>query len=911
MHVHTVQSIPFIMLSNQVRSTFLDYFKRNGHEVVSSSSLIPYGDNTIMFTNAGMNQFKSLFLGAETRGYARAVTSQKVMRVSGKHNDLENVGPSQRHHTFFEMLGNFSFGDYFKDGAMHYALELLTKEYGLDQDRMWFSIYTDDDEAEALWIKNGVKRERILRFGEKENFWKMGDTGPCGPCSEIHYFVGDKKADNVATWVNNDDTPDGRERIVEIWNLVFMQYEQTADGTKTPLPKPSIDTGMGFERLLRVLNGTESNYETDLFADIMQRTRVLAHLPEDTISSRYIPYRVVADHARAAAMLIGDGVLPGNVGRNYILRMVMRRAMRFGRQQLGFEQPFLYQAADAVIDKMGDAYPELKTRRDHILATIKNEEERFDATLDQGLAQLETVLGASPNKTVNGEIAFKLYDTYGLPLEITKDVAKERGFAVDEAGFDVAREASKVVARQASSGKFEGNYDSVKVARETFETLKLDGKLTMLGMNHIPYGKLRVSTQVLALLRDGELTERAVAGETIDVVLADSPFYAEGGGQVGDLGTLDAANLPLARVIGVSKPMAGFVMHTCVIERDGLHVSQALFAQVDETRRAAIRRNHTATHLLQGALRHTLGEHVGQQGSLVTADRLRFDFSHPTALTAEQLAAVTDWVNAQIMTDADVWDRQQPYKEAVASGAMAFFSEKYGDVVRVVRIGDQESGSAFSAELCGGTHVRSTGEIGSAVVLSESAVASGVRRIEMLTGTGALHHAQTNARMLDAVAGTLGSTPDAVAAQVSKLKEDLSASNKALQTARRELAKYKFDETLTKTQTINGSAMLVAQVDATDADLLREMTDWFRNRHASGVAVLGAVIGDKPALVVAASADLNKRGIEAGKLIKPVAALVGGSGGGRPNLAQAGGKDASKLGEALAEARQLLAKALA
>ena len=914
-----------MMLSNQIRQTFLDYFARNGHRIVPSSSLIPYGDKTILFTNAGMNQFKNVFLGLEKRDYNRAVTAQKVMRVSGKHNDLENVGPSPRHHTFFEMLGNFSLGDYFKEDAMKFALELLTKEYGLEMDRLWFTIYTDDDEAERLWIKCGVSPDRILRFGEKDNFWSMGETGPCGPCSEIHYFTGTDMADNTPDHVNAESDTD--QTTVEIWNLVFMQYERDGKGNQTPLPRPSIDTGMGFERLCRVLQKGESNYDTDLFMPILDKIQVLAKQTDEERKAHYIAYRVIADHARAAAFLIGDGVLPGNEGRNYVLRMVMRRAMRFGRE-LGFEEPFLFQVADAVIDKMGEPYPELIERREHILNTIKAEEARFERTLDQGLDRLNEYLDGrrktedgqpavvwEPQKVLSGPAAFKLYDTYGLPLEITRDVVKERGFSVDEAGFNDAREASKDMARAAGKENFAGNYDKAGVYRETLETLVSEGKLEHAGVNYDPYESLQLKTTVAAILLNGEMTDRAVKGDTFEVVLRDTCFYVESGGQVSDTGMIcaptnveDEQPAWCMAVKDTRRPVPGLVVHVCEVEFGEPHVGDIAIAQVDAVRRWDIMRNHTATHLLQKALRTVLGSHVGQQGSLVAPDRLRFDFSHGSALTREELDQVADLLNESILHNWTVYDRQENYKDAMASGAMAFFSEKYGDVVRVVRVG--EPGDApYSAELCGGTHVHDTGDIGGALILGESAVASGVRRIEVATGRGAQELAYKQSRQLAEIAHALNTSPEQVAEQVGRLTTQLSETQKQLEQAQRQLALASFSQTAaTQVQQQNGTSVLVTEVKADKAELLRDMSDWFRERHPSGVAVLGAVVNENPVLLVSVSQDLNKKGVDAGKLIKEIAAVVGGKGGGRPNFAQAGGKDASKLAEALDKARQLLAQ---
>jgi alanyl-tRNA synthetase len=914
------------MLSQTIRSTFIDYFARNGHAVVPSSSLIPYGDKTILFTNAGMNQFKNVFLGLEKRDYTRATTAQKVMRVSGKHNDLENVGPSPRHHTFFEMLGNFSFGDYFKADAMKFALELVIQEYGLEMDRLWFSIYREDDEAEALWKKVGVPASRILRFGEKDNFWQMADTGPCGPNSEIHYYTGDRKDENTPDRVNAD----GDETTVEFWNLVFMQYDRDASGKLTPLPRPSIDTGMGFERICRLVQRVPTNYDTDLFIPVFDCIQNLAGHEDQQRRENWIPYRVVADHTRAATFLIADGVLPGNEGRNYVLRMILRRAARFGRK-LGFGDPFLYKVSESVIEKMGGHYTELVARREHILSTIKQEEERFERTLDLGLERLRQLIDeqrttdegrrkheaeGSPSSVIPGDAAFRLYDTYGLPVEITRDEAKERGFEVDEAGFSEAREKAKELARSATKDQFTGNYDALRVYGEALESLKADGKLPASGVDYNPYGPLTVNTEIVAILRDGELTEYAVPGERVEVVLRQTPFYVESGGQVSDTGTISATapegQQPAWRlaVRDMKRPAPGLIVHECEVGWGQPAVGDAAVAEVDEARRWDIMRNHTATHLLQKALRTVLGGHVGQQGSLVAPDRLRFDFSHSAPLSREELERISDILNQAILSNYPVRTDQENYKDAVQSGALAFFSEKYGDVVRVLRVG-QPGGQPFSVELCGGTHVHQTGDIGSALIVTETAVAAGVRRIEALTGTGALGHARKQAQLLATAAQALGTTPEQLADQAAHLVATLSETQKALERAQRELARTQFTERLASVQQIKGASVLVADVRATSVDLLRDMSDWFREKYPSGVAVLGAVVNDKPAIVVAVSKDLNARGLDAGKLAREIAKVVGGSGGGRPNLAQAGGKDASKLSEALASATRLIESWLA
>ncbi|HEY3342738.1 MAG TPA: alanine--tRNA ligase, partial [Anaerolineae bacterium] len=789
------------MLSNQIRSAYIDYFARNGHKEVPSSSLIPYGDKTILFTNAGMNQFKNLFLGLEKRDYTRATTAQKVMRVSGKHNDLENVGPSPRHHTFFEMLGNFSFGDYFKAEAMHFALELVTQVYGLEMDRLWFTIYREDNEAELLWKKLGVPPDRILRFGEKDNFWQMGETGPCGPNSEIHYFTGKRKEDNTADRVNSDDD----QVTVEFWNLVFMQFDRDQTGKLTPLPRPSIDTGMGFERICRIVQGVPTNYDTDLFVPIFDCIQKLASHTDAQRVTDYVAYRVVADHARAASFLIGDGVLPGNEGRNYVLRMILRRAARFGRK-IGFSEPFLYQVSDAVIAKMGDHYGELVNRRAHILNTIQQEEERFARTLDQGMQRLDDIIedgkrvapqGASPAFVIPGDVAFKLYDTFGLPIEITKDEAKERGVNVDEAGFITAREAARE--RNRGGEQFAADYDQRRAYGEALDTLKTNGTLPASGVDNNPYGPLTVQTSVAAILRDGEMTEYAVPGEHVEIALPYTPFYVEGGGQVSDTGVITAqasdGAQPAWRAIvrEMRRPAPGLVLHVCDVEYGQPTSGAACVAQVDVERRNDIMRNHTATHLLQKSLRSVVGSHVGQQGSLVAPDRLRFDFSHTAPLTREQLAQLSRVMNDAILANYPVTAKQEAYADAIKSGAMAFFSEKYGDIVRVLRIGEPDQ-APFSMELCGGTHVRHTGDIGSAIIVNETAVAAGVRRIEVVTGHGALTFVDKQLEALSSVAHELNTTPDLAAEQTTRVLATLAETQKALERAQTGLARARFNE---------------------------------------------------------------------------------------------------------------------
>jgi alanyl-tRNA synthetase len=738
--------------------------------------------------------------------------------------------------------------------------------------------------------------------------------------------------DNVASHVNAA----GDEITVEIWNLVFMQYDRDASGKLTPLPRPGVDTGMGFERMVRVLQHADSTYDTDLFMPILDHIQELAKQTDAQRKELTIPYRVVADHTRAATFLIGDGVLPGNDGRNYVLRMILRRAARFGRK-LGFYEPFLYKVSEAVIEKMGGHYTELVDRRERILNTIRQEEERFARTLDQGLERLDQEirdlrLEIKPDQSpisnlqspiIPGDLAFKLYDTFGLPFEITRDEAKERGFEVDEAGYLAARDAARE--RNRARGDFDADFTHLGAYREAFETLKADGKLpesgpalAEAGVDYNPYDSLTRETTLVTILRDGEMTDHAVKGEHVEVVLAATPFYVESGGQVSDTGLIcavtdeetDEEPAWCLAVKNTIQPAPGFIVHECVVEWGEPRIGDPCTAQVDEARRWAIERNHTATHLLQKSLRTVLGAHITQQGSLVAPDRLRFDFSHNAPLTQDELDQVSDMLNDAILDNMPVTATYQPYQSALAAGALAFFSEKYGDVVRVVRIGE-EGNQPFSVELCGGTHVDRTGDIGSAVIVSEGAVAAGVRRIEALTGRGALDYHRNQSRQLHEIARVVNATPETAAEQTSKAVATLQETQKSLVQAKRELARVRFREVLSATKNgVSGPNVLVTQVDADSPELLREMSDWYRERYHSGVAVLGAVINDKPALLVSVSQDLTKKGIDAGKLIREIAQVVGGSGGGKPTLAQAGGKDASKLGEALEKARQLLANRL-
>ncbi len=899
------------MTSAQIRRAFLDYFARHGHTIVPSSSLVPVGDPTLLFTNAGMNQFKDVFLGLEQRPYRRATTAQKCMRVSGKHNDLESVGPSRRHHTFFEMLGNFSFGDYFKEDAIRFAWEFLIGELHLPLERLWFTVYETDDEAATLWRKVGAPPERILRFGEKENYWAMGDTGPCGPCSEIHYYVGDL-AKQSPSGVNRDDD------YIEIWNLVFMQYNRDAAGTLTPLPRPSVDTGMGLERVALVLQGVQATYDTDLFRPIIRRIQELRRDRGEPTPQERISYRVIADHARALTFLISDGVLPSNEGRGYVLRLILRRAARHGRL-LGFDHPFLAEVSRAVIEVMGDHYTELRERQEFIRRVITHEEERFQQTLSIGTTLLDDLvrrLQAEGRTVIPGDEAFRLHDTFGFPLDLTKEIAKDNGMTVDEAGFQAAMERQREQSRAAAQFAADDAGELQRYA-SLYDRLRREGRLGPAGVDH-PYAEtMQLEGQVVAIIRQGQVVTSARPGDAIEMILAATPFYVESGGQVSDTGVIarypEGVSLspdgvpdnekPLweVQIDDMREPIAGLIIHVGRVVSGTPRQDDPAWALVDVERRWDIMRNHTATHLLHSELRYVLGEHVHQAGSLVAPDRLRFDFTHSAMLTQDELDAVEQSVNDAILAAYPVEESHATYKEAVASGAMALFGEKYGEVVRVIKVGWPEE--AFSKELCGGTHVSNTSEIGLFHIISEGSVGAGVRRIEAVTGRAAQRLVQERMRTLEAAASYIGCQPDEVDRRVLNLLDDLENLKKDVARLRRALAQRDFERLLARAEDVKGAKVLAVQVEASDADTMREMSDWFRARLGSSVIVLGAAIDNKPSFVAAVTPDLVERGLHAGHLVKVVAQAVGGGGGGKPTLAQAGGRDLTRLAEALSLVR--------
>jgi len=910
--------------SAQVRQAFLDFFSERGHTIVPSASLVPGDDPTLLFTNAGMNQFKDVFLGVGTRPYSRAADTQKCMRVSGKHNDLDDVGRDGYHHTFFEMLGNWSFGDYYKREAISWAWQLLTEVYGLPAERLWATCFEDDkgdlgrdDEAAGCWrAETGIDRSRILFFGRKDNFWAMGDTGPCGPCSEIHYDRGpefcSRRDDPEHTCGVNVDCG----RFLELWNLVFIQYNCKEDGSLEPLSARHVDTGMGLERLVAVMQGVNSNYETDLFTRIMDCIQEMLTHSDAEREENAVGYRVIADHARAVTFLVGDGVLPGSDGRNYVLRMILRRAVRFGRK-LGFAGPFMDRVAEVVIGMMGRVFPELEKRKEFILTTIRQEERRFLRTLDLGLDRLEDVLEeveARGETVVPGEDAFRLYDTFGLPLEITRDVAEERGLAVDEEGYQAALETQRERARMLDT--FEAlDEEGLRVYQDTLDDLRGRGALDDSGVKYDPYGATELETAVAAMLKDGHAVGSARKGERVEVVLPATCFYVESGGQVSDTGVLvsytDGTEEPAWEIAveDVRRFVPGLVVHIGVVTLGEPRVGDDAWALVDYGRRMDIARNHTATHLLHGALRHVLGEHVQQAGSLVTPDRLRFDFTHSAMLTQDELARVVHLVNEAILLNYPVTWEYMPYRRALEEGAIALFGEKYGDLVRVLRVG--QPGEPFSQELCGGTHVGETGEIGFFCVASEQGIGAGVRRIEAVTGRGAVEWVQRRMRVLESVAAHLLCRPEEAERQVLDTLAELQAARKELSHLQRRLAHSRFEKLLGDVDDVGGVSLLAARVDAPDVETMREMTDWYRDRVGSGVVVLGALLNGRPSFVAAVTPDLVERGVDAVKLVRGVAQVVGGGGGGRPALAQAGGRDPRRLDEALGKAPGLLKEILA
>ncbi|MCM5751866.1 alanine--tRNA ligase [Klebsiella pneumoniae] len=862
----------------EIRQAFLDFFHSKGHQVVASSSLVPHNDPTLLFTNAGMNQFKDVFLGLDKRNYSRATTAQRCVRAGGKHNDLENVGYTARHHTFFEMLGNFSFGDYFKQDAIKYAWELLTGEnwFALPKEKLWVTVYETDDEAFDIWANEvGVPRERIIRIGDNkgapfasDNFWQMGDTGPCGPCTEIFFDHGDH------IWGGPPGSPeeDG-DRYIEIWNIVFMQFNRQADGTMEPLPKPSVDTGMGLERIAAVLQHVNSNYDIDLFRDLIASVAKVTGATDLTNKS----LRVIADHIRSCAFLVADGVIPSNENRGYVLRRIIRRAIRHGNM-LGAKDTFFWKLVAPLINVMGSAGDELKQQQAQVEQVLKTEEEQFARTLERGLALLDEELSKLKGDTLDGETAFRLYDTYGFPVDLTADVCRERNIKVDEAGFEAAMEEQRRRARESSG--FGADYNAM---------IRVDGASEFKGYDH-----LELNGKVTALFIDGKAVDSVSAGQEAVVILDQTPFYAESGGQVGDKGELKGAGFSFA--VSDTQKYGQAIGHIGKVASGSLKVGDAVQADVDEARRQRIRLNHSATHLMHAALRQVLGTHVAQKGSLVNDKALRFDFSHFEAMKPEEIRAVEDLVNAQIRRNLAIETNIMDIDAARASGAMALFGEKYDDRVRVLRMGD------FSTELCGGTHAARTGDIGLFRITSESGTAAGVRRIEAVTGEGAMAILHAQSDQLNDIAQLLKGDSHNLGEKVRAALERTRQLEKELQQLKEQAAAQESANLSSKAEEINGVKLLVSELTGVEPKMLRTMVDDLKNQLGSTIVVLATVADGKVSLIAGVSKDVTDR-VKAGELVGMVAQQVGGKGGGRPDMAQAGGTDASALPAALASVK--------
>ena len=890
----------------EIRQSFNDFFIAKGHTFVPSSSLVPGGDATLLFTNAGMVQFKDVFLGTDKRPYTRAVNSQKCMRVAGKHNDLDEVGRDDSHHTFFEMLGNWSFGDYYKKEAITWAWELLTKEWGLDPNLLYTTCFKDDqgslpadEEAYGYWKEQpGMHADHILYCGRKDNFWEMAETGPCGPCSEINIDRGEEYCDKKdvpghVCRVNGDC-----KRFLEIWNLVFMQYNRVSQTKFEPLPATHVDTGMGLDRIVSIMQGKNSNYRTDLFSPMMDRVRELAGTSVAEMDANFTPYRVIGDHTRAVTFLIADGVVPGNIGRNYICRMIIRRAARFG-QKIGLKDPFMAKVAEAAIDTYGSAYPELVKNRQAILDSITREEKRFQRTVEGGLSLLQDELDSmkkSGGKVLDGNRAFELYATHGLPLELTRDVARENDLEVDEDGFKKAMEEHRV---QSGAGKAFGPLggEDVEVYRGVFEELVKQGKLEKSGVAYNPYEWLKAEGKVLALFSEGDPVESAVEGQPVEVILPKTGFYIESGGQIGDTGKIAAKDGSWTISIeGVRRPAAGVIIHIGVVEKGTPKNGDEAIASVDAVRRMDIRRNHTATHLLHAQLHKHLGEHARQAGSLVAPDRLRFDFNHPEAIPADVLEAIENDVNQDILANHRLSIIEKSLKQAMDEGAMALFGEKYGETVRTVTVDPDET---ISYELCGGTHVEQTGDIGTFLIISEGSAAAGIRRIEAVTGHKAYELIRERSRALKKAAHTLGVSVESIQTKITSKLDEILDLQKEISKLRQGDAAKEFEEQLRNVVTVFNIPILTAIYDNADDDLHLQMSDRFHGIYPSGIVASGSVIDGNARIVATVTPDLVEMGISANDIIQKISPIIDGKGGGKPTVAKAGGKNASKLREAL------------
>ncbi len=881
------------LTGGEVRERFLRYFERNGHTVVASSSLVPADDPTLLFANAGMVQFKGVFLGTDPRPYRRATTVQKCLRVSGKHNDLENVGRTARHHTFFEMLGNFSFGDYFKQGAIEYGWEFLTRELGLPAERLWATIYKDDDEAFELWQRlAGLPSDRIVRLGEKDNFWAMGDTGPCGPCSELIIDQGPA----IGCGRPSCSVECGCDRYLELWNLVFMQYDRDASGKLTPLPKPSIDTGAGLERIAAVCQGVKSNFETDLIRPLIARVEEVSRERYGADEKHDVSMRVIADHARAVTFLLSDGVLPHNEGRGYVLRRILRRGLRHGRL-LGLDGPFLATVTDRVVDLMADAYPELEGSRAHVARLARIEEDRFGHLLREALPRLHDLIQKvraqrTERAVLPGHKLFELYDTYGLPRDLIDEIAAEQSIECDWAGFE-----AELTRQQEKSRAHLKAFGEVRDVATAYQELAKAFQATFTG-----YDRLEAEASVVALLAGGAPVERIGAGQEGEIVLDKTPFYAEAGGQVGDTGSLRGESV-LAEVLDTKRPLPGVIVHRVRVKRGEVRRGQRLLALVDAGRRGTTVKNHTATHLVHAALRQILGDHVRQEGSLVAPDRLRFDFRHYGPLSGAEIDRIEEVVNEKLWANLPILVEEMRLEDALARGALAFFGDKYGEDVRVVSVPD------FSIELCGGTHTKATGEIGLFKISHETGIAAGIRRIEALTGPGAFQHLKREEEVLHESAERLKSKPLEVPERVDRLFDSTRALEREIQQLRARISAEIADELLKAATQVSGVTVVAGRAEGFDQRALRELADRLKYRIGSGVIVLGTSSDGRVSWVAMVTPDLTSR-LHAGRLVKEVATITGGSGGGRPDLAEAGGKEPEKLDQALTQVSELVKRLL-
>jgi alanyl-tRNA synthetase len=869
----------------ETRRAFLDFFRSRGHEIVRSSTIVPEGDPTLLFTNAGMVQFKNVFLGLEKRDNPRAASAQKCLRLSGKHNDLEEVGRDTYHHTLFEMLGNWSFGEYYKREAIGWAWELLTDVWKLPVEKLWATVYRTDEESEGLWRElTDVPRDQIVRFDEKDNFWEMGETGPCGPCSEIHIDRGPTTCDRQSVSGHVCAINAGCARYIELWNLVFIQYNRNAGGELSELAAKHVDTGMGLERITAVLQNVESNYDTDLLRNLIDFAAEQSGKPYGANPDHDLAMRVIADHSRALNFMIADGVVPANDGRGYVLRRILRRAARHAHV-LGFEDPFLFRMSEPVIATMGEAYPELGERRAYIEQVVRSEEERFSETLAKGLALLDQERGAigKGDPVLPGEVAFRLYDTYGFPLDMTEDILRTDGVRVDLEGFETCMAEQKKRARDARKA---GTTGAIAIGGDFSSHFAGDGVYDL-------------ESEVVALAVNGEAAQKAGSGDAVQIVTAETPFYGESGGQVGDRGVFETADGALIEITDTQKPRPALTTHIGQVVRGTLGVGERVVLRVDRERRDAARLNHSATHILHGVLRRVLGDQVRQAGSLVAPDRLRFDFTQPTPIDDQKLASIEEQVNQHVRENATVTAEEMAFDDAIKAGALAFFGDKYGDRVTVVRMGD------FSVELCGGTHVSRTGDIGLFKLRSESGVAAGTRRVEAITGVGAIQWLQTTESSLRQIGSLLRGNEDEIAERVERLLNQQRQLEKQIEQLQRQAAGNQSGDLLSQTQIVRGKKIIASEVEADTPKRLLEIADQLRDRLGSGIVVLASRQNGQVRLLAAVTKDLTSE-IHAGKLIGQIAPILGGKGGGRPDLAQAGGKDASKIAEALARAIELV-----